>query len=298
MYLQDLSTALAQNTQLTELKLAGCGIGNAGVSQLAKVLPAQVQMLSLEHNCIGNSAAAELGMALQKPNRLLCILDLTSNQIGDVGVTALAKGLSSCKSLSELSLSSNCLDDCGTVQLCSALHGCSALKALDLSNNAIGDIGCEAVSLLLNQVDTVQQVDLSVNAITGGAINKLEQDIAGCPNELKVNLAWNIVLYSKVTSTEERRQSISSLGVHHQCARYSRLKSARSRSGEAPATNKEGHLQDEFLDHDEDEDEDEGTIQVEVDRDAALGSLRGDGKGTIQDAEQFKAGVETKLSKN
>ena len=176
-YLKDLAAALLLNTSVTELKLSGCKLGNAGMIQLAPSLPAQLEMLSLEANGIDDEGAVALGQALcDVPEVWLRVLDLTGNAIGDRGAASIAKGLTKCGGLEELSFSTNCVDDEGCKALCHGVARCRHLHAVDFSNNAIGDQGVKSLCHLLEEAFSLSNLDVNLNAITEGGIADLQAD--------------------------------------------------------------------------------------------------------------------------
>ena len=92
---------LLVNSPLTELNLASCGIGDDALKALAKTLTdsaivsTNLQVLVLSNNGITSTGAAHLAESLQKSGVLSSLLELNlaGNQLGEEGVTLLAKAL-------------------------------------------------------------------------------------------------------------------------------------------------------------------------------------------------------------
>jgi len=271
-YLQELASAMQRNQSVTELKLQGCAISTQGIATLAAALPPQLQMLSLEQNQLDDSSAKLLGAALQEHRKWqLRLLDLTDNAITDTGVAALVTGLERCAGLAELSLSANQVDDVGTTVLCHTLQGLRGFRALDLSENCIGNAGIQAITDLVHANQSTREIDLSMNAITEVGMHQLKQVLDQCSHEIKINLAYNIVVTSAYDSEDSQlpQLSMSRLGMHQGAvARYSREKSRGSQRGKSGGDtfNLGGTLGSDLMDgfgtrrlpglHEEEEDDD------------------------------------------
>ncbi|GFR43889.1 hypothetical protein Agub_g5018 [Astrephomene gubernaculifera] len=108
--------SLLANEKFTTLRLAGCGLGDAGSVRLAKAIEGVGMMCSLR------------------------VLDLSHNRIGDAGACALASmlGIESSASsvpLNTLELEGNLLSDVGGLALCRAAKAALMLQRLNLSLN-------------------------------------------------------------------------------------------------------------------------------------------------------------------
>ncbi|KAL9965330.1 hypothetical protein ACROYT_G029117 [Oculina patagonica] len=114
--------------------------------------------------------------ALQHPSCKVTTLDLSDNQITDIGVANLCKALQhpSCK-VTTLNLSGNQITDTGVARLCEALqHKSCKVTTLNLSGNQITDTGvarlCEALQHISCKVTTL---NLSGNQITDTGVTRL-----------------------------------------------------------------------------------------------------------------------------
>ena len=87
--------------------------------------------------------ATTLAKALE--TNFLLGLDVSHNQIGHIGATALAKGLEKCSFLEELDIKYNQIGDVGGAALAKILDSNSSLISLDGSTNKIGNIGATAL---------------------------------------------------------------------------------------------------------------------------------------------------------
>ena len=96
------------------------------------------------------------------PETTIRELVLSENELGDAGVTVLARGiLQNRNTLNSLNLRSNSITETGAVALQGLLAGCSKLVALNVSNNDLGDTGVSALARgLENTSSSLQRLDL------------------------------------------------------------------------------------------------------------------------------------------
>jgi len=98
---------------------------------------------------ISDDEAKYIASALMDPNTKVKTLDLTWNNIGRDGATAIAEALKSNETLQTLQLTSNCIDDDGATALANALAYNSTLRTLWLPRNMIGNAGATAIAEVL-----------------------------------------------------------------------------------------------------------------------------------------------------
>ena len=99
-------------------------------------------------NLLGSDVddAAAIRLATTVATSSIQILNLTFNQIGDVGARAIAGAMQATPSLTELGLGSNLITDHGALALAQALEDeDAALTFLNLGGNMIGDRGAFAL---------------------------------------------------------------------------------------------------------------------------------------------------------
>ncbi|CAF1018177.1 unnamed protein product [Adineta steineri] len=120
--------------------------------------------LDLSRNQIKDIGACHLSIGLQL-NQTLTILDLSHNQIGDTGISELSVGLKSNKILATLDLSANKIKDEGARFLSIMLRSNKALTTLNLSENDIKNKGATCLSTALQLNQTLLSLNLSNNRI-------------------------------------------------------------------------------------------------------------------------------------
>ena len=120
-------------------------------------------------------------------NTALKKLDLSGNDVGDVGAISLAQALHSNSSLDFLDLSLNCIGDSGAKSFAEALHHNSTITHLDLSGNE--DIGEEGVHHLIQALtvnDSISENGLILDwieskwALNCSGYRNLEHKIKWC----------------------------------------------------------------------------------------------------------------------
>ncbi len=168
-----LARALREGAGLTSLDLAGNRLSAEGVEALALSLPLGcLESLTLSANAIGARGCVAVAQSLKGARTLTalrldgcCIgaspcgrlsaaladssvahLDLSANEIGDLGGWELAWRLPECLSLRELRLASNEVEEDGGCELLSALMCSPQLRKLDLRGNRLDEKGPTAAA--------------------------------------------------------------------------------------------------------------------------------------------------------
>jgi Ran GTPase-activating protein (RanGAP) involved in mRNA processing and transport len=150
---KSLAEALKSNINLTNLNIACNRIGSKGAKSLAEALKnARLVDLNLSNNKIGDNGASYFALAFFKGLRMtdnhilwfkglpITHLDLSLNNIGNIGVKSLAIALESDNSLVHLNLANNKIGDIGAARLAKTLScQCARLSCLKIYNNNISD---------------------------------------------------------------------------------------------------------------------------------------------------------------
>ncbi|XP_064425015.1 selection and upkeep of intraepithelial T-cells protein 5-like [Latimeria chalumnae] len=139
---RDLSSFLSRNQSLTELNLSDNPIQDSGVSLICNISNKEIQKLSLR-SCILTSGCSEALCSFLKQNQSLTELDLSVNQLKDLGMSEICKADNNQLqklSLNNCSLTSGCCEG-----LCSVLKQNQSLRELNLSSNKIEDSGISEI---------------------------------------------------------------------------------------------------------------------------------------------------------
>ncbi|XP_043086446.1 NACHT, LRR and PYD domains-containing protein 3-like isoform X1 [Puntigrus tetrazona] len=170
---------------LEKLRLYDCGVTEEGCAALALALrsnPSHLRHLSLSGNKLGNSLYL-LSEVLQNPDCKLEILWLRDCGVTDEGCAALATALGSNPShLRQLNLSENEIGDLGVKLLCAGLEDphCK-LEKLRLHDCGVTDEGCSALtSALRSNPSHLEELSLSGNKL--GESVKLLSDLENDPH--------------------------------------------------------------------------------------------------------------------
>ena len=132
--------------------------------------------LDISNNNISNLGAQEIARALHE-NQTLQTLNILSNDIQIDGTKAMAKALHENQTLQTLNISSNDIQVDGTKALAEALHENKALQYLDVSNNNILDNGVIAISECIKKHSKLQQLVISGNNISSKGTNQLAEAV-------------------------------------------------------------------------------------------------------------------------
>ncbi|XP_048015802.1 NACHT, LRR and PYD domains-containing protein 12-like [Megalobrama amblycephala] len=154
-------------------RLNGCGVTHEGCAVLASVLRSEnlyLRELDLSNNNLRDLGVKQLMDGFKSPHCKLKILRLSRCEITDEGCAALASALRSNPShLKELDLSKNNFGDSGVKMLCAELNNpLCKLTILGLRDCDVTDEGCAVLaSALRSNPLHLRELDLSENKLIG-----------------------------------------------------------------------------------------------------------------------------------
>nr|XP_014349731.1 PREDICTED: ribonuclease inhibitor-like [Latimeria chalumnae] len=184
-----LCSFLNQNQSLRELDLTSNKIENSGMSEICKADNNQLQKLSL-NSCNLTSDCCEALCSFLKQNQSLRELDLTSNEIEDLGMSEICKADNN--QLQKLSLwhcglTAGCCKD-----LASALHTNQTLTELNLGFNKLCDSGVREIRAALKDPNCkLQTLNLRNCDLTAGCCKDLTSVLYTNQTLTELNLRWN-----------------------------------------------------------------------------------------------------------
>ena len=171
---------------LQELNLSNCRMGHFGAKALGSSgLPVTLEVLNLNQNGIGNDGAWKLAPALNGLSSLVS-LSLTKNQIGDDGASEIGRQLPTL--LEVLDLSDNDVADVGVEAIAAAVANSQVTKLL-LANNKIGNAGAIALGQAETLSGCLEEIDLSKNEIGDEGATALAEGLGGRKNSTLTKLS-------------------------------------------------------------------------------------------------------------
>ncbi len=190
--------SLKNNSKLQTICLASNGISAQGCLAIASLLEEHgenVVTLDLSHNELRDVGAVCLSRGLRWCNNLR-FFDISNNYIGDLGVEAIRRNLRC--NITEISVACNYIEDNGAKALASCLRTCNQLTLLNLSDNRIGDRGASNLGIALQQCSRLCTIRLNYNLLSGlGAIH-LAEGLQCCQNLETLELGHNFIWYSDI----------------------------------------------------------------------------------------------------
>ena len=132
--------------------------------------------LDISNNNISNLGAQEIARALHM-NQTLQTLNISSNNIQVDGTKAMAKALHENQTLQTLNISSNDIQVDGAKALAEALHDSKALQYLDISNNNILYNGVITISECIKKNSKLQELVISGNNISSKGAKQIAEAV-------------------------------------------------------------------------------------------------------------------------
>lgn len=193
---ENLAKALASNTSLRFVYLTGNDAKAAGAEALASAITSSfsLETLDLGRNEIGPDGMASLTRSLKRcgPECRLKKLNISNNNLGDLGVIALGDAMSSYRNIVHLDVSFNNISQSGAVSLMAALRGYKALRSLFLDNNLIGDRGAKALAQSLSSMN-ISSLNIGFNNISAEGLSYILVDIFNAKCISSLALSGNIL---------------------------------------------------------------------------------------------------------
>lgn len=180
----------ALNPSLVEFKLACCKIGTGGAQYLSEYLRTNsaLQTLDLSSNQIGPVGVRAIVAAF---GSTLTSLNISDNGMGAETMEYLCAALRTNFALTSLDISSNHVRDAGIGSLCEILRTNSVLVDLNVSETDLTDVGVEGIVEMLRVNPTLTSLDLSSNEIGAVGAQALGDVLQVNSTLTTLNLGWN-----------------------------------------------------------------------------------------------------------
>jgi hypothetical protein len=161
-----LAETMRQRNQIAFLNLADNGLGDAGVTDVLRVLMNMETLTELDLSCNHFGAAtADVVADFISTNRVIYSLNISKNNIGDAGAISIARSLEKNDSLTRFDMSSCRVSDPGAVAVAVALRSNWALTCLKLGDNFLTRGSGYAMIEHLRGNEQLRKVDLSATQI-------------------------------------------------------------------------------------------------------------------------------------
>lgn len=179
---KQLCTSLVDNKSVTNMNLQGNNISADGFTDFANVLSknSSLTCIHFDHNHIDDAAMISICNALERnAQSKLLTASFSYNKIGDEGIEALAKLVSTKKSQfpwKTLHVSHNLIGDEGATRIAQLLienDKFPSLTAIELGYNKIKNDGAIAIANAMRKNKTIKLLDLEYNKIEYDGIKNL-----------------------------------------------------------------------------------------------------------------------------
>lgn len=164
------------------------------------------ETISLKYYGVNPAGFRSIALSM-KLNRIVKVLDLTDNWIGDDGCFHLGEMLVDNITLTELNLSGCRIGPEGARRLFVNMPLNRSLRILNLSKNQLGDQGVEYFAMAVFKGADVVNVDLSFNSLTHKCIMSLAEVLETNNKFTCLNLSWNSILSPNAVFTLCQRLS-------------------------------------------------------------------------------------------
>ncbi|XP_045186403.2 leucine-rich repeat-containing protein 74B-like isoform X2 [Mercenaria mercenaria] len=188
-----ISGVFKVNDTLTDLILSGNHFKDYDAEHFAAMLNVGqftgLRNLDLSHNDLGDIGAQILGHAIGD-NETLTHISLAWNQIRKAGISCIAKGIGENNSLLVFDLTSNGVDNEAAELIGKALVNNRKLTELNLTSNRVGFVGIASLFKYIGKNDTLKVIRLTNNPITSqgpaAALKLLQQSDCSVLQELEI----------------------------------------------------------------------------------------------------------------
>ena len=192
---------------LKELLLCNNRISMIGLTEILRNC-FQITSLDVRRNCIGPNTVASAENMNRLSNSVLRKLDISYNNIGDTGITALAHCLEHRFNLNTLNLRCTKIGDEGAISLAELFRHLTAstsitgLQKLDMSYNHIGDIGAIALAESIRYLIRLTELNVTGNKIgDAGAVAIIR--VGTARKNLKLQIANHRITENFSTTMEQ-----------------------------------------------------------------------------------------------
>ena len=183
-----LGNVIKNGEYIEELNLSNNGINNNGMNIIAENLIhcSKIKEINLGNNCITDFNSLNLNNF-----KKLHLIDINSNNCGDIGACSLANVIVNCENISRILLNNNDIGPDGIEKLVKVFGNLKYLKSIDLSDNKLTSKGAEIIASLLSKWTTLFSLDISNNQIGNDGAKYIANVLPYCKSLTNVDLSNN-----------------------------------------------------------------------------------------------------------
>ena len=179
-----------------DLSCSKCGInfGDNGATFISAFLYSNgvVQKLDLSYNNIANIGTVSISECL-KNNNTLRELNISHNTISNNGITYIVKGLQTNTTLQKLDVSNNNLSDYAALVFSDYLKDKNTIQELNISHNKISNNGIISIAKGMQANFTLKLLDISHNKVTNDGVRAISECLKSNNTLQELNMSHNEV---------------------------------------------------------------------------------------------------------
>ena len=205
-----IATFLTRNTRLENLDLSHNNLQAAGASRICKTNLSKLITFNISHNSITTEAADDIAAFLSH-NSKLQFLDLSGNNLRELGYRSIFKIFQKVSMLTSLKLSNCHIINKAADELASVLFCNHKLEELDLSNNGLWTSDVIKIFQGMKNISNFVSINVSHNTITNKAADHLSLVLYYNPKLEMLDLSHSKLSTSGVVNVFRGMKNISNL---------------------------------------------------------------------------------------
>ena len=199
---QALARLMLVNKTLDSLDLSSNNLSDDNIIPLIHSLGNNffLKKLNISHNLLTDGFAAEMNLALQSKTCILEKLYLSSNLLGDTGLSSMSAGLMESNTLEFLDISWNYLNDSGMQSLGEIIKANKSLLDILICGNLITASGAFCIAESIKENSTLKTLKMGQNLITSAGALEIVTTLRTCPQCVLESLDLNGVIVDRTVS--------------------------------------------------------------------------------------------------
>ena len=217
-----IANKLGDCINLQMLTLSSSNITCDGLKEICNniIKCKQIHTFNISDNGFGTNSDALIQLANTLKNlECLSSIDISNNNLDDIGFAAIAAALPNCLKLSSLNLCKIDISKIGLGILADVLPKCLELETLDFSNNELRSIGMTKFTSILPLCLKLKSLDISDNELGEIGINILASVLLQCQVLSSIKIGSNdirtngLYTFTKAIINSNLRYRLSTLDI-------------------------------------------------------------------------------------